>query len=122
MATRRASEEEKGRIQMVLKALEASLWEAGLFFEADREFHRFIAEAAKNPILLKLEEGLSQLLAKGLAEAPRLRELRGEAFQRYLRVLQAIEHQAAWRAKKEMVDHLKGISRHLVETSYLLDG
>lgn len=116
LAARRASEEERGRIQAVLKALEASLGEAGLFFEADREFHRSIAEAAKNPILLQLEEGLSQLLAKGLVEALRLQELRGEAFQGHLRVLQAIEHQAAWRAKKEMVDHLKGISRHLVET------
>ena len=118
LAARRASEEEMGRIQAVLKALEASLGKAGPFFEADREFHRSIAEAAKNPILLKLEEGLSQLLAKGLAKALRLQELRGEAFQGHLRILQAIEHQAAWRAKKEMVDHLKGIARYLVETSY----
>lgn len=111
LAARRASEEERDSIQKVLKALEAVLGEAEPFLEVDREFHRSLAEAAKNPILRQLEEGLSQLLAKELAEALRLQELREEAFQRYLRVLQAIEHPSPWRAKKEMVDHLKGISR-----------
>lgn len=62
----------------------------------------------------KLKPGERRI--KELAEALRLQELRGEAFERYLRVLQAIEHQSPWRAKKKMVDHLKRMARSFTLT------
>lgn len=113
LAARWASEDDLAKMRMVLQEMEASGEEA--FRKADRQFHTLIAAAAKNPVLLKMGEGLYQLVSKSLAKASMSAGNREELLQYYRRILKAVERREAGQAKREMMEHLGRVAGLLLE-------
>ena len=76
LAAQRATPEDRRKVQEALERLRESLADGPAFREAEREFVRIMARAARNPILASLVDGVAGLCRNGAeeAEAPAARE------------------------------------------------
>lgn len=113
LAARRRTRKDLAALRKDLDSMREHVDHLPRFVVADMHFHRSIAEATGNPILVKLLESISQQqrfsqvsTAYGAGE-----QARTVAF--HERVLTAIEREESGAASKAMRDHLEDMHRYL---------
>ncbi len=105
-AAERGSDEEINRI------VESAASMAGLvaahkdFFVPDLEFHRQIAKAARNPVLAKMMEGVTELLKEGQRLTSRHQATVVRAIQYHFLIADAIRTHNAIQARLLMLSHV----------------
>jgi GntR family transcriptional repressor for pyruvate dehydrogenase complex len=102
-----AEETDKARIRAMLRSRRCPIDE---HVETDVEFHRRIAEATKNPILVILLDSLGVLLAEGRRVMYGMPGAVEHALEQHRRIYEAIEAGDVARARSRMTDHIDQIA------------
>lgn len=112
-AAARASREELDELDVILKGQEAHIRLGATGLEQDTAFHYGIAQAARNPVMLRVIDTMMDLLRasreRSLQQGDRpLRSLAG-----HRRILAALRSRNAQRARESMLEHLREIEAHV---------
>ena len=103
---------ERGSDEDIHGIVESAAAMAGLvaagkdFFAPDLEFHRQIATAARNPVLARMMEGVSDLLKEGQKLTSRHQETVARAIQYHFLIAEAIRAHNAIQARLLMLSHV----------------
>ncbi|HET9110839.1 MAG TPA: FadR/GntR family transcriptional regulator [Ktedonobacterales bacterium] len=106
LAAERATEAQIAALRDAVDTMERSLQLASAYIEADTEFHRILALATRNPLIISLVDSIVALLAEQrthVFSVPGGPE-RGQVFHRTL--LEAVERRDVERARSAMRAHL----------------
>jgi len=109
------------RLDEILDSVEADPSDRTIFTEGDRKFHKAIAEATDNPVLVSMMSIVHELMGhrlwltlmmnSTLATAGRVQEALGE----HRRVYEAIKAQDEKAAAARMKEHLESVERYMIE-------
>lgn len=113
MAAERANAEDLARLQAALAANEATLGTPLRFRVTDVEFHRAIAQATHNRILLFIHDALSDLMLKTRELALKVPGAAPDAFASHRKIFLAIKARERDRAAREMAIHLEHVRGRL---------
>jgi len=120
LAARQRCDAALKRLEEILGSVEADLLDRNIFSEGDRKFHKGIAEATGNPVLLSMMSIVYELMGQKLWLAlidstlttpGRLQESAVE----HRRVYEAIKAQNDKAAAARMREHLKSVERLMIE-------
>ncbi len=106
LAAQRATPEDRRKVHEALERLRGSLADGAAFREAEREFLRAMARAARNPILAGLADGVAGLCRNGAEEADAL-AAREATLRHYAGVAAAIGGGRSAEAREAMRQHLR---------------
>ncbi len=110
LAAERATEAQIAALRDAATTMERSLQHADAYIDADNEFHRTLALATRNPLIISLVDSIVALLAEQRTQifsVPGGPE-RGQVFHRTL--LEAVERRDVERARAAMRAHLIQVS------------
>ncbi len=113
MAAERAGEEDWARLRSALEANERALGVPERFKITDVEFHRAVAEAARNRVLLFIHDALSDLMLKTRELALTVEGAAADALASHQRICKAIRAGDAKAAAHEMTIHLEHVRGRL---------
>ena len=113
MAAERANAEDLARLEAALAANQAALGTPARFRVTDVEFHRAIAQATHNRILLFIHDALSDLMLKTREMALKVPGAAPDAFASHQKILLAIKNHDRSRAVREMAMHLQHVRARL---------
>jgi len=113
MAAERANAEDLARLQAALTANEAALGAPPRFRITDVKFHRAIAQATHNRILLFIHDALSDLMLRTREMALKVPGAAPDAFASHQRIFLAIKNRDRARAAREMAIHLEHVRGRL---------
>jgi GntR family transcriptional repressor for pyruvate dehydrogenase complex len=113
MAAERADAEDLVRLQAALVANEAALQTPARFRITDVEFHRAIAQATHNRILLFIHDALSDLMLRTREVALRIPGAAPDAFASHRKIFLAIKSRDRPGAAREMAIHLERVRGRL---------
>ena len=105
--------EDVARLQAALAANEATLGTPGRFRITDVEFHRAIAQATHNRILLFIHDVLSDLMPRTREMALKVPGAAPDAFASHQKIFLAIKNRDRGRAAHEMALHLERVRGRL---------
>jgi len=111
LAARRATAEDLRAMSDALEAQARGIPTPGLGLEGDTRFHAAIAGAAKNPLLLKMVEVITDALMPSREASARAPGGPRRALQDHRRILQAIRHGDPGAAEHAMRTHLLTVER-----------
>ena len=106
LAAQRATPEDRRAVQEALERMRERQADPGAFREAEREFLRAMARAARNPILAGLADGLAGLCRDDAGAADGL-PAREQALRHYAGVAEAIGGGRAAEAREAVRQHLE---------------
>ena len=114
LAAKRATPEDIDKLEAILKEQEAqiALGETGM--EADTAFHRALAEASKNGVLLRLVDGIVDLLAESRERALQVGDRPRTSLDMHREVLKAIKDGDARRSGRAMRRHIKVVRNYIL--------
>ncbi len=117
LAAQRRTKADLQRIRQAIRALQAAVAAGGNGADEDLQFHRAIAEAARNPFLLGTLQYLRQFL-RGATRVTRANEARRADFarevaQEHARIVEAIEAGDARRARAAAKAHMDNAIRRI---------
>jgi GntR family transcriptional repressor for pyruvate dehydrogenase complex len=113
MAAERADPDDIARLEATLKANEAALGVPARFRITDVEFHRAIAQATHNRILLFIHDALSDLMLKTREVALKVPGAAPDAFASHQKIFHAIKGRKPAMAAREMAIHLEHVRGRL---------
>jgi len=113
MAAERADAEDIARLQAALAANEAALGTPTRFRITDVEFHRAIAQATHNRILLFIHDALADLMLKTREMALKIPGAAPDAFASHRKIFLAIQGRDPAQAAREMAIHLEHVRGRL---------
>ncbi len=121
LAAHQRSEESLKRLDEILDSVEADPYDHTIFTEGDRKFHKAIAEATGNPVLVSMMSivhelmghklWLTLMMSSTLATKGRVQEALAE----HRKVYEAIKAQDEKAAAARMREHLESVERHMLE-------
>jgi len=121
LAATQRSEAALKRLEEILDSVEADPSDRNIFTEGDRKFHKAIAEATGNPVLLSMmwivyelmgqKLWLALMMDSTLATPGRLQEALAE----HRRIYEAIKAQDKEAAAARMREHLESVERLMIE-------
>ena len=120
LAARQRSDAALRRLEEILDSVEADLSDRNIFSEGDRKFHKAIAEATGNPVLLSMMWIVYELMGQKLwlalrdstlTTAGRLQEYAVQ----HRRIYEAIKAQDEKAAAARMREHLESVERLMIE-------
>lgn len=116
LAAERATAEEVAKLEAILTEQAKQIAEGETGVEADTRFHFTLAEAAKNEVLLRLNEAI----VDGLRET-RVRSLRSQgrparSMAGHREILEAIRSKDPAKAREAMLNHLETIEHNVLKS------
>ena len=121
LAATQRSDASLKRLEEILDSVEADPSDRNLFSEGDRKFHKAIAEATENPVLIGMMSVVYELMGQKLwlalmmdstlATPGRLQE----ALVEHRRIYEAIKAQDEKAAAARMSEHLESVERLMIE-------
>ena len=109
------------RLDEILDSVEADPFDRTIFTEGDRKFHKAIAEATDNPVLVSMMSivhelmghklWLTLMMGSTLATSGRVQEALAE----HRRVYEAIKAQDEKAAAAQMREHLDSVEKYMIE-------
>lgn len=121
LAARQRSDAALKLLEEILNSVEADLSDRNIFSEGDRKFHKAIAEATGNPVLLSMMSVVYELMGQKLwlalimdstlATPGRLQEAAVE----HRGIYEAIKAQNEKAAAARMREHLESVERLMIE-------
>ena len=110
-AAARATESDLERIRESLAQQEECIRERRPFLDEDSSFHLTIAHATGNPLLVKMIEGIHELLRGSREQSLRTVDGVRQSFEGHRRIATALLARDGWGAYEAMVDHLLDVER-----------
>jgi len=106
LAATRATQEQVSAMQLVVKAMDASLQDVETYIAADNQFHRSLAQATQNVLVLALIDSIVDLLSEQRKQifAVEGGPERGQVYHK--QILEAIVHRDPIMARQAMQAHL----------------
>ncbi len=109
LAAERASAKHLACLQAVVEAMDASLDDAEGFIESDLEFHRTLAQATGNPLILTLVDSIVDLLREQRLRIFQVEGGSSRGQRHHKRILAAIANRDPRAASEAMRAHLKQV-------------
>lgn len=116
LAVDRATEEDIARIEVILKAQQENLTDAEAFLNLDLEFHRAIADAARNVLFMAILGNLSRLMVESRRELLRTEHDVSLSLEDHQRIFKAIVERNRSGACEAMLRHIERVYRHWEST------
>jgi GntR family transcriptional repressor for pyruvate dehydrogenase complex len=115
LAAERATMEVVAQLETILKEQARQITEGETGVEADTRFHSTLAEAAKNGVLLKLNEAIVDSLRETRERSLQARGRPARSLAGHREILQAIQSGNPIRAKEAMLAHLEAIEHNVLK-------
>jgi DNA-binding FadR family transcriptional regulator len=123
LAARNAEAEDVERIERLLHEMEESVQKHQVRITKELEFHRSIALATKNPVIVRIVPVIMEAIHKTYKEAPRTTEDHRQALEEHLKVLEAIRAHDPEEAYAAMKHHLENsLQRTLMKRQAVVKG
>jgi DNA-binding FadR family transcriptional regulator len=106
LATKNADERDLERIADSVREMEAIVYRHKVNMNVELEFHRSIAEATKNPVIMRLVPVIIESIIKTYRDAPRTSEDHRHALEEHAAVYKAIAERDPESAATAMQRHL----------------
>lgn len=106
LATRNADESDLERIEASVRDMEAIVYQHKVGMNVELDFHRSIAEATKNPVIMRLVPVIIDSIIKTYRDAPRTSEDHRRALEEHTAIYKAIAERDAEGAFAAMQHHL----------------
>lgn len=107
LAARNAEPKDIETMHCLLQEMEESVQMHHVRITKELEFHRSIARATKNPVILRIIPVIMEAIQKTYREAPRTPEDHQQALEEHRRVLEAIRSHSPEEAYQAMRQHLE---------------
>ncbi len=107
LATANADEKDLERIAASVRDMEAIVYQHKVGMNVELDFHRSIAEATKNPVIMRLVPVIIESIVKTYRDAPRTSEDHRHALEEHTAIYRAIaarDPQAAYAAMQRHLD------------------
>ncbi len=114
LAAKRATLEDIERMERILAEQEAQIAAGGTGVEADTAFHNALAEASKNKVLLRLVNGIVDLLAESREKALQTGDRPKKSLSMHRDVMTAIKKGDAKGAERAMRKHIEAVKGHIL--------
>jgi GntR family transcriptional repressor for pyruvate dehydrogenase complex len=115
LAAERAAVEEVAQLEAILMEQARQITEGETGVEADTRFHSALAEAAKNGVLLKLNDAIVDSLRETRERSLQARGRPARSLAGHREILQAIRSGNPTRAKEAMRNHLEAIEHNVLK-------
>ncbi|MFQ3620343.1 MAG: FadR/GntR family transcriptional regulator [Spirochaetales bacterium] len=117
LAARNADAKDIEGIENLLQEMEQSVQMQHVRITKELEFHRSIARATKNPVIVRIVPLIMEAIQKTYRDAPRTPEDHRQALEEHKKVLQAIQTHDPEGAYQAMKEHLENsLQRTLMKT------
>ena len=110
LAAERATDEELRRLEYLQECLENSMNDREQFLRYDIEFHRYLMEISRNPILLRFSWCVNNLLSEQIKRSVTTHENLQSALEAHSEIVKAVCSRNPARAEEALKYHLKRIS------------
>jgi GntR family transcriptional repressor for pyruvate dehydrogenase complex len=114
LAAKRAQEGDVQRLEAQLRKMEGIVTRDARWVEVELEFHRSIARATQNPVIMRIVPVIVEAIVKTLRYAPRTAEDHRKAFREHSAILAAIRDRSPVAAFQAMHRHLAASYRRTV--------
>src|ERR1700722_16325566 len=113
LATLRATKEDIAVIEAVVDAQEQELKAGELSRKLDMDFHRFVAEAAHNPVLNIVVNAVNESIKDSILRSKRSEEMRSRVVSYHRSIFEAIRAGDPDLARRIMSEHVVDVQCHL---------
>jgi len=114
LAAERATDEELRRLEHLQECMEKSVDDRERFLRYDIDFHRFLMELSRNPILLRFSWSIDDLLNEQIKRSVTTHENLQSALEAHSEIVDAVCSRNPARAEQALRSHLKKISTLLL--------
>jgi GntR family transcriptional repressor for pyruvate dehydrogenase complex len=115
LAAERATLEEVAKLETILREQARQITEGETGMESDTRFHSTLAEAAKNGVLLKLNEAIVDSLRETRERSLQMDGRPARSLTGHREILAAIRDKDPVGAREAMLDHLEAIEHNLLK-------
>ncbi len=115
LAAQRATPEEVAKLEAILADQERQIAEGETGVEADTRFHYALAHAAKNEILVRLDEAIVDSLLETRVRSLRSQGRPTRSLAGHREILEAIRSKDPARAREAMLHHLETIEHNVLK-------
>jgi GntR family transcriptional repressor for pyruvate dehydrogenase complex len=115
LAARRANPEEVQQMAAILEDQTRQIADGGSGVEADSAFHSMLAQAAKNKVILKLNDSIVDSLRETRERSLQTQGRPARSLAGHQKILEAIRAQDPAKARRAMLEHLRAIERNVLE-------
>ena len=120
LAAERASEKDMARIEGIFKSQQENLPDAEAFWGLDLEFHRAIADSARNVLFMAILGNLSRLMVESRRELLRTEHDVSLSLEDHQRIVKAILARNRSGACEAMLRHIERVYHHWESTQHVL--
>ena len=113
VATLRATPQDITAIEAVVVAQEQELRSGELSRKLDMDFHRLVAEAAHNPVMILVVNAVNQAIRDSILRSKRTEEMRKRVVAYHREILEAVRSGDSELAKRVMNSHVVDVQCHL---------
>ncbi|WP_376796587.1 FadR/GntR family transcriptional regulator [Thermogemmatispora sp.] len=113
LAATRATEEHLQRLRAVVEQMDASLHDVDAYIAADNDFHRTLATASGNRLILTFVDSIVDLLSEQRKHISRIGGAMERAQYHHKRILEALSRRDAEAARAAMQEHLRQVRQDL---------
>lgn len=118
LAAERATAEEVGALEAILKEQAQQVTEGETGVEADTRFHSTLADAAKNEVLLRLNDAIVDRLHETRERSLQTQGRPARSLAGHREILHAIQSKNPAKAREAMLDHLETIEHNVLKSPH----
>jgi GntR family transcriptional repressor for pyruvate dehydrogenase complex len=117
LAAKRASPEDIEQMSAILEEQARQIVDGGTGMEADSAFHSMLAQAAKNKVILQLNDSIVDSLRETRERSLQTHGRPGRSLAGHRKILDAIRSKNPAKARRAMLEHLTAIERNVLKTT-----
>ncbi len=117
LAAQKADDNDIAKIAASIKAMEEVVYQHKVEIHTELEFHRSIAEATRNPVIMRIVPIIMESIVKTYRDAPRTSEDHRQAFEEHKVIYEAIAARDPERSYNAMQRHLEASYRRTLARS-----
>lgn len=117
LAAQKADDNDIAKIAASIKAMEDVVYQHKVEIHTELEFHRSIAEATRNPVIMRIIPIIMESIVKTYRDAPRTSEDHRQAFEEHKVIYEAIAARDPERSYDAMQRHLEASYRRTLARS-----
>ncbi|MCZ6481543.1 MAG: FadR/GntR family transcriptional regulator [Candidatus Methylomirabilales bacterium] len=118
LAAERATAEEVGGLEAILNEQAQQVTEGETGVEADTRFHSTLADAAKNEVLLRLNDAIIDRLHETRERSLQTEGRPARSLAGHQEILRAIQSKDPAKAREAMLNHLETIEHNVLKSPY----
>jgi GntR family transcriptional regulator, transcriptional repressor for pyruvate dehydrogenase complex len=117
LAAKRAKPEDVDKMMAILEEQARQIADGGSGMEADSAFHSMLAQAAKNKVILKLNDSIVDSLRETRERSLQTHGRRARSLAGHRKILDAIRAKNPAKARRAMLEHLTAIERNVLNST-----